>query len=107
MLVAVIPAANAGCRDFPESVTPLCAAQNLAEEQARQAEAAQAQIAATAAAEEAARANAERDYTTLTTPEEVKVIVVKRSTTITCIKGKVLKKVTGVKPKCPTGYKKK
>ena len=27
----------AGCRDYPESVTPACAAQNLAEEQARQA----------------------------------------------------------------------
>mgnify|MGYP000037946216 CR=1 FL=1 len=27
--------------------------------------------------------------------------------TITCIKGKVLKKVTAIKPKCPTGYKKK
>lgn len=25
--------------------------------------------------------------------------------TITCIKGKVIKKVTGVKPKCPAGYK--
>ena len=29
------------------------------------------------------------------------------STTITCVKGKLTKKVTGVKPKCPTGYKKK
>ena len=25
--------------------------------------------------------------------------------TITCVKGKVTKKVTGIKPKCPTGYK--
>ena len=31
------PVANAGCRDYPESVTPGCVAQNLAEEQARQA----------------------------------------------------------------------
>ena len=31
------PVANAGCRDYPESITPACAAQNLAEEQARQA----------------------------------------------------------------------
>ena len=29
------------------------------------------------------------------------------STTITCVKGKLTKKVTGVKPKCPAGYKKK
>ena len=31
------PAANAGCRDYPESITPGCVAQNLAEEQARAA----------------------------------------------------------------------
>ena len=31
------PVANAGCRDYPESITPGCVAQNLAEEQARQA----------------------------------------------------------------------
>ena len=49
-------------------------------------------------------------------PEEVKANVVKPivkntakkiSNTITCIKGKTSKKVTGVNPKCPTGYKKK
>jgi hypothetical protein len=27
--------------------------------------------------------------------------------TITCVKGKVMKKVTGIKPKCPAGYRKK
>ena len=27
--------------------------------------------------------------------------------TITCVKGKVMKKVTGIKPKCPVGYRKK
>ena len=30
-----------------------------------------------------------------------------RKTTITCVKGKMTKKVTAVKPKCPAGYKKK
>ena len=30
-----------------------------------------------------------------------------RKTTITCVKGKLTKKVTAVKPKCPAGYKKK
>lgn len=30
-----------------------------------------------------------------------------RRTTITCVKGKLSKKVTGVNPKCPKGYKKK
>ena len=31
----------------------------------------------------------------------------KKQTTITCIKGKLTKKVTALKPKCPAGYKKK
>jgi hypothetical protein len=30
-----------------------------------------------------------------------------KAVTITCIKGKMVKKVTAAKPKCPTGYKKK
>jgi hypothetical protein len=33
--------------------------------------------------------------------------VVAKKTTITCVKGKTSKKVTAVKPKCPTGFKKK
>ena len=28
-----------------------------------------------------------------------------KKTTINCVKGKITKKVTGVKPKCPSGYK--
>ena len=32
---------------------------------------------------------------------------VKKSTTITCVKGKTVKKVTGVKPVCPKGYTKR
>jgi len=32
---------------------------------------------------------------------------VAKKITITCIKGKLTKKVTAVKPKCPAGYKKK
>jgi membrane protein involved in colicin uptake len=30
-----------------------------------------------------------------------------KKVTITCVKGKLTKKVTNVSPKCPTGYKKK
>lgn len=30
-----------------------------------------------------------------------------QKTTISCLKGKVVKKVTGINPKCPSGYKKK
>ena len=37
-------------------------------------------------------------------PVVVKAVVTKK-TTITCVKGKATKKVTAVKPKCPTGYK--
>ena len=37
---------------------------------------------------------------------DAKVAATKR-TTITCVKGKLTKKVTSVKPKCPAGYKKK
>lgn len=35
---------------------------------------------------------------------EAKVVALKK-TTITCVKGKIIKKVTDVKPKCPSGYK--
>jgi membrane protein involved in colicin uptake len=34
-------------------------------------------------------------------------VVTKKKTTITCIKGKLTKNVTAVKPTCPPGYKKK
>jgi hypothetical protein len=33
--------------------------------------------------------------------------VVLKKTTITCVKGKLVKKVTAIKPSCPKGYKKK
>ena len=36
----------------------------------------------------------------------VKAVLPKKST-ITCIKGKLIKKVMGINPKCPSGYKKK
>jgi membrane protein involved in colicin uptake len=37
---------------------------------------------------------------------EAKAVALKK-TTITCIKGKLTKKVIAIKPKCPIGYKKK
>ena len=40
-------------------------------------------------------------------PEEAKKVISPKKTTITCVKGKTTKKVTAVKPKCPSGYKKK
>jgi hypothetical protein len=39
--------------------------------------------------------------------EAAKSKIVRKATTITCVKGKLTKKVTAVKPKCPSGYKKK
>jgi phage baseplate assembly protein gpV len=32
---------------------------------------------------------------------------VNKSVTISCVKGKITKKVTGISPKCPSGFKKK
>jgi hypothetical protein len=32
---------------------------------------------------------------------------VAKKTSLTCVKGKLKKMVTGVAPKCPSGYKKK
>ena len=40
-------------------------------------------------------------------PTAAKARVLTTKKTITCIKGKTTKKVTGLAPKCPTGYKKK
>ena len=45
--------------------------------------------------------------TPLITPSAEQAIPIVKKLTITCIKGKVLKSVTGVKPVCPAGYKKK
>ena len=61
-LITSTPIANAGCRDFPESVTPACAAQNLAEEQTRQAAAEVLRAKQLADADAAAKANAELEY---------------------------------------------
>ena len=37
---------------------------------------------------------------------EIKAEVAKKKSTITCVKGKLKKKTTGIFPKCPVGYKK-
>ena len=65
VLVFVAPSAQAGCRDYPESITPECVAQNLQEDQRAAAE-----ISDTAAriaqalldAEARAKEQAEREY---------------------------------------------
>jgi hypothetical protein len=75
-----------------------------AEEEARaRAEAelkAKQEAEAKAKAEEEAKARAEAEA-------KAKLEASKKKSTITCVKGKLTKKVTAVKPKCPSGYKKK
>lgn len=39
--------------------------------------------------------------------QEAEAALAKKKTTITCAKGKTIKKVTAVNPKCPTGFKRK
>jgi hypothetical protein len=45
--------------------------------------------------------------TTATTPAKTGSGASKSKSTINCVKGKTVKKVTGISPKCPAGYKKK
>ena len=61
-LITSTPVANAGCRDFPESVTPACEAQNMAEEKSRQAADEVLRAKQLADADAAAKANAELEY---------------------------------------------
>ena len=55
---------------------------------------------AKAKAEAEAKAKAEAEA-------KAKLEASKKKTTITCVKGKVTKKVSAVNPKCPKGYKRK
>lgn len=41
------------------------------------------------------------------TPTATPTAAPAKKTTITCVKGKTVKKVTGVAPKCPSGFKKR
>jgi hypothetical protein len=43
----------------------------------------------------------------LAVPAKIQPPPAKKASTITCVKGKITKKVTAVSPKCPQGYKKK
>ena len=68
-------------------------------------------LAVKAAADKAAADKAAADKAAAAKAAAAKAAAAKaaaaKKTTITCIKGKSVKKVTAVKPKCPTGYKKK
>ena len=67
---------------------------------------AKAEEEAKAKAEEEARVKAEAELKAKQ-EAEVKAAAEKKKTTITCIKGKLTKKVSAVNPKCPKGYTKR
>jgi len=58
-------------------------------------------------AEAKAALKAEQEAALKAEQEAVAKAPATKKTTITCVKGKLTKKVTSVKPKCPVGYKKK
>jgi hypothetical protein len=62
LLVGIAQPAIAGCRDFPESVTPECVAQNLTEERSSQDATAARMAQELLDAEARAKANAEAQY---------------------------------------------
>jgi Trypsin len=69
---------------------------------------AKAEAEAKAKAEEEAKAKAEEEARAKAEAEaKAKAAAEKKKTTITCVKGKLTKKITAAKPKCPAGYKKK
>jgi hypothetical protein len=73
------------------------AAELLAKQEAEAKAAAEAKAKQEAEAKAAAELKAKQEA-------EAKAAALKKST-ITCVKGKVVKKVTTVKPKCPSGFK--
>ena len=75
-----------------------------AEEEAK----AKAEAEAKAKAEEEAKAKLEAESRAKAEAEaKAKLEASKKRSTITCVKGKLTKKVSAVNPKCPKGYKKK
>jgi hypothetical protein len=78
------------------------------EAKAKAEEEAKARVEAEAKARVEAEAKAKAEAELMAKREaEAKLAAEKKKTTITCIKGKITKKVTAVNPKCPNGYKRK
>jgi len=82
------------------------AAKALAEANAKAEAEAKAKIEAVGRAEAEAKAAAELNAKA-EAEARAKAEAAKKKTTITCVKGKLTKKVTGINPKCPKGYVKK
>jgi len=85
-------------------------ARQEAEAKAKAEEEARARAEAELKAKQEAEAKAKAGEEAKAKAEAVakaKLEAAKKKSTITCIKGKLIKKVSAVKPKCPKGYKKK
>ena len=84
------------------------AAAELKAKQEAEAKAASDKAAAELKAKQEAEAKAVAELKAKQEAEaKAKADAAKKKTTITCIKGKKVKKVTAVKPKCPKGFKKR
>jgi hypothetical protein len=68
---------------------------------------AEAKAAAELKAKQEAEAKAAAELKAKQEAEAKAAVAAKKKTTITCVNGKLTKKVTAVKPVCPKGYKKK
>jgi hypothetical protein len=73
----------------------------------QEAEVAAAKVAAELKAKQDAEAKAAAELKAKQDAEAKAAVAAKKKTTITCVNGKLTKKVTAVKPVCPKGYKKK
>ncbi len=79
----------------------------VADKAAADLKAAADKAAADKAAAEKILADAEAAAATILAAAKAKAAAPKKKRTITCVKGKLIKKVTAVKPVCPKGYTKK
>ena len=82
-------------------------ARAAAELKAKQEAEAKAKVEAEAEAKAAAELKAKQEAEAKAKSEAEAKAALSKKITITCAKGKLSKKVTAVKPKCPAGYKKK
>ena len=102
----VIEAANKFLED--QIIIEAKAAAELKAKQEAEAKAA-AKLKATQAAEAKAaaelKAKHEAEAAKILADAKAKANSLTKKTSITCTKGKLIKKVTGINPKCPTGYK--
>ena len=98
----------AGQVALEEAAIRLAKAEEEAKAKAEEEARAKAEEEAKGKAEEEAKAKAEEEAKAKAEEEaKAKLEASKKKTTITCVKGKLTKKVKAVKPRCPTGYKKK